>query len=52
MTTAVGWTCVIANQLLSLAAGYAYGRQQVVARERKQVGFPVITKGYDDSAAE
>jgi hypothetical protein len=52
MTAAEGWTCVIATQLLALAAGFAYGRQQVVGRERKQVGFPVIMKDHDMKAAK
>ena len=38
--------------LLSLAAGYAYGRRQFELRKPRQVGFPVITKGEGHSAAD
>ena len=51
MTTAEGIVVNVAHQLLSLAAGYAYGRRQFELRKPKQVGFPVITRGGGDSAA-
>ncbi|GEM_PF-6270986 len=51
MTTIEGIVVVVAQQLLSLAAGYAYGRHQFERRKPKQVGFPVITKDGGDSAA-
>jgi hypothetical protein len=50
MTTAGGVIVIIGQQLLSLLAGYSYGRQQVQQRQRKQAGFPVVTKDNSDSA--
>lgn len=50
MSRVEGIGVAVAQQLLSLAAGYAYGRQQFQLRKPTQVGFPVITKGDDDSA--
>ncbi len=50
MTNAEGIVVNCAHQLLSLAAGYAYGRLQFDLRKPKQAGFPVITKDGGDSA--
>jgi hypothetical protein len=41
----------LALLLLSVYAGYAYGRRQFELLKRKQVGFPVITKHSDDTTA-
>jgi hypothetical protein len=51
MTTGEGIVVVVAQQVLSLAAGYSYGRQQFERRKPRQVGFPVITKDGGDSTA-
>ena len=52
MTTAEGIVANVALQLLSVVAGYVYGRRQFELRQPKHVGFPVITKDSGDSAAE
>lgn len=51
MTTAEGIAVNVAQQLLSLAAGYTYGRRQFELRKPRQIGFPVIMKDDHDSAA-
>lgn len=51
MTTAEGIIVNVAHQLLSLAAGYEYGKRQFQRRKPRRFGFPVIIKdsGNEDA---